>query len=192
VLTQEVHEFIVDALEQGAYAATACEAAGIGESTYYRWLARGEQAANDYADENEPKRDDYTNAKAHKAALTKWRKNAEQELPFVEFWEAVTRATARAELFAVRTLHSIVEDAQSVVVVGNGKDAHTELVPDYNVRLRATVEFLKRRFPTRWTDGKRLEHAGEVVARQGLDVSKMTEQELAALDAALLALPDES
>lgn len=41
-LTPEVQARIVKALEAGCYFDAACEGAGIGESTGYRWLERGE------------------------------------------------------------------------------------------------------------------------------------------------------
>lgn len=40
-LTQEVHDKIVKAITAGAYAVTAAKSAGVGESTYYRWIELG-------------------------------------------------------------------------------------------------------------------------------------------------------
>ena len=40
-LSPQVREKIVSAVKAGAYATTACRAAGISESTFYRWLERG-------------------------------------------------------------------------------------------------------------------------------------------------------
>ena len=45
-LTTEVHQQIVAFIRVGAYDWVAAEAAGIGKSTFYRWLARGEQRAD--------------------------------------------------------------------------------------------------------------------------------------------------
>lgn len=42
-LTPEVQDVIVTALRAGNYAETAAAYAGINETTYYRWLARGEE-----------------------------------------------------------------------------------------------------------------------------------------------------
>ena len=41
-LTQPVHDTIVRALASGCYRATAAEHAGVGTSTFYRWLEQGE------------------------------------------------------------------------------------------------------------------------------------------------------
>jgi hypothetical protein len=41
-LDPERQERILDAIRAGSYAEPACRAAGIAESTYYRWLQRGE------------------------------------------------------------------------------------------------------------------------------------------------------
>lgn len=46
-LTKERHERIVQLIRNGVYIQTACEANGIGTSTYYRWL---ENADNPDAD----------------------------------------------------------------------------------------------------------------------------------------------
>jgi hypothetical protein len=42
-LSDEVTERVVSAVRAGNYAEAACQAAGIGQSTYYRWMARGAQ-----------------------------------------------------------------------------------------------------------------------------------------------------
>src|SRR5262245_23417826 len=47
-LTPELREQIVQALRAGNYAEAACQAAGISASTYYRWMARGEQEPGVY------------------------------------------------------------------------------------------------------------------------------------------------
>lgn len=45
-LTQEVHDRIVEAVEQGSYLKIAAQAAGVGQSTLAAWLARGREAAS--------------------------------------------------------------------------------------------------------------------------------------------------
>jgi transposase len=42
-LTPQVKERVVAAVRAGSYAEAAARSAGIGESTYYRWLQRGEE-----------------------------------------------------------------------------------------------------------------------------------------------------
>lgn len=93
---------------------TACALAGIGVSTYYRWVERGEnevkriqQAISDGVEEPEVNED---------------------ELIFVDFMEAVTHASVVAEDKAVGVIHHAFGD----------KD------------WRAAINFLERRFPTRW------------------------------------------
>ena len=44
-LSPEVHQQIVAFIRAGAYDWVAAEAAGIGTSTYYRWMERGEASA---------------------------------------------------------------------------------------------------------------------------------------------------
>jgi len=45
---------IVKALRAGEYAKAAAEAQGVDESTYYRWLQRGEAALKAADDDDEP------------------------------------------------------------------------------------------------------------------------------------------
>lgn len=42
-LTPQVRERVEQAMRAGSYAIAACRAAGIAESTFYRWLERGEE-----------------------------------------------------------------------------------------------------------------------------------------------------
>jgi len=41
---------MVEAIEGGNYATTAAEAAGIGKSTHYEWMEKGEQGIEPYAE----------------------------------------------------------------------------------------------------------------------------------------------
>lgn len=79
-LTPETAKRIVDAIRLGNYAVVACQLAGITETTYYRWLERGE-------DKEQPD--------------GSWTLGEE---PFREFRESVKRAEAEAEAMAVGTL----------------------------------------------------------------------------------------
>ena len=48
-LTPELTEQVVKAMRAGNYAEAACQAAGIGTSTFYRWMARGgEEPASEF------------------------------------------------------------------------------------------------------------------------------------------------
>jgi hypothetical protein len=187
-LTRELADELIKALDNGNTIANACALAGVGEATYHRWIVRGEQAAELL--EHEPQRDDYPNAKAHKAALSEWRKRCTAEQPFREFRERSTRA--RARVFD-RATSAIVEalEAQAPVVVGKGADAYVELVPDHPTRAKVAIELLKRRDPENWTDGKRIEHAGAVTV-EGRSPAELSPEERAALDALSLELGDEA
>lgn len=78
-LTPEVHVAIVQALQAGAYQDAAATAAGVGVSTYYAWLERGEADLD--------------------AGLNR--------TPYAEFREAVSRARASAEVTAIATIQAI-------------------------------------------------------------------------------------
>lgn len=45
-LTPELQEKIVTAVREGNYAQVAAQAAGIGETTFYRWMQTGERASS--------------------------------------------------------------------------------------------------------------------------------------------------
>lgn len=45
-LTAETQQMIVSYIRAGAYSWVAAEAAGIGKSTFYRWMERGEAASS--------------------------------------------------------------------------------------------------------------------------------------------------
>ena len=49
-LTPEIQRHIVQLVQAGNYTPVACRAAGIGESTFYDWWARGDPAKDDPAD----------------------------------------------------------------------------------------------------------------------------------------------
>lgn len=115
---------LIAALKKGHYVETACALAGIGISTYYRWLERGELELNRVQEE-----------------LNRGVENPEfndNESVFVEFWEAVTYANAEAEDKAL----GVIQDAFGE------KD------------WRAAINFLERRFFTRWRKRSSTELSG--------------------------------
>lgn len=178
-LTPEVHAVIVDALEKGAYIATACGAAGVHEATYHRWMGWGEEHAE--LEEHPPLRADYTTAKAHKAAVAKHARKLADLSPFREFRESCTRARANPELLASTALLEALEATRAVRVGEN--DYVTE--PDHGVRFRAAAEYLKRRYAAerRWGDRVEVEHAGEVViGERRIPLEELTPAEKAAYD----------
>ena len=50
ILNQLIQSVMVEAIEGGNYATTAAEAAGIGKSTHYEWMEKGEQGIEPYAE----------------------------------------------------------------------------------------------------------------------------------------------
>lgn len=196
-LTPAVHAQIVQALEAGAYARTACDLVGIGETTFYRWLQRGEQAEHDL--QHPPRLDDIADnvPEEERARLLRerrraWAAQAREDRPYREFREAVTRASARAEVTALATVRTAALQAQQAVVVRKqGGVEEVVMVADHGARTRAAIEFLKRRFPDRWTDRQRIETDAKVaLTDERLDTSQMTAEELARLDESLAALDD--
>lgn len=73
-LTPQVQSELLTMLTTGAYIEHACQAAGIGTRSYYRWMERGENYENAIQDNQNPDKAD---------------------LEFWHFWQAVTRARAR-------------------------------------------------------------------------------------------------
>lgn len=80
ILTTDIHNRITDAIKKGAYFEDACDYAGIGTSTAYRWMA--------VADE-----DDHPNAAAWK-----------------EFRDSVTQARAQARIAHVATIRTAAQE----------------------------------------------------------------------------------
>lgn len=70
----------LDALTAGNYACVACDLAGIGESTLYRWLRQGEEDAE-----------------------------ADEESLFRQFWESYKKASIAAESRAVTTVRQAAQ-----------------------------------------------------------------------------------
>ena len=50
ILNETIQNAMVEAIEGGNYATTAAEAAGIGKSTHYEWMEKGEQGIEPYAE----------------------------------------------------------------------------------------------------------------------------------------------
>ena len=71
-LTPELQDSIVKAIQAGNYAQVAARHAGIGETTFYRWLQQGQADAE-----------------------------ANRKTSFRDFWEAVKKAESAAEVRAV-------------------------------------------------------------------------------------------
>jgi len=50
ILNEAIQKAMVKSIEGGNYASTAAEAAGIGKSTHYQWMEKGEQGIEPYAE----------------------------------------------------------------------------------------------------------------------------------------------
>jgi hypothetical protein len=91
-LTPDREALILDALRAGNYRETVARYVGIGVSTLYGWLERGEADLEQH---------EQREAEGHDPG----------ELTiYAEFSEAVTRAEAEAEVHAVTTLQSAMKD----------------------------------------------------------------------------------
>ncbi|KAB2351617.1 hypothetical protein [Actinomadura rudentiformis] len=136
-----VREQLLEAISHGATVESAAAAAGIGVSTYYRWMERGHDAAETLQEDGTVD---------------------SREEPFREFWEAATRAHARGEVFNAALLRKIAEggyvvksrtkryrDPASGQVV---EETETDLAPP---DLRAVTFYLERRHRQGW--GKNIE-----------------------------------
>lgn len=149
---------ITDLLARGVTVADACEAVGINEATYYGWAARGRTETEARQQEDE---------RGSKLAL-KTQARREKEQPFLEFFQAVTRAQADARIRAVETIRSALEpyeeESTSVEQFSEtrlGKDGKPYTYERKRVRKtkttrpgdwRAALEYLRRRDPENWTE----------------------------------------
>lgn len=110
-LTSDVQKNIIQALEAGNYFDAACEYAGITATTGYNWMSRGR-------DELERRKN---------ANVKEGTKQWTTEQPFVEFFEAVSRTSAKVEIGVIAQIRTL------------GKD-------DW----RALAWFMEHRYPTKW------------------------------------------
>ena len=111
-LTDAVQEKVCEYIRQGLTYEVAARAAGISESTFYRWRERGESARSGR---------------------------------YREFWEALKRAEAVAELRLVQRVHAASKDTW-----------------------QAAAWILERRHPDRWGRKDRMRHEtdfGEALAQ---------------------------
>jgi len=162
-LTDELQQKIVDLINEGHYFETVCESVGLSTSTFYRWLAAGreEAAERETAIEQEPvwittkevaALTDLPVTKIRRAARDGafeaekrgrlWYLNRAEALEwaepqgskFLEFYEAVTAAKARAEISFV--------------------DLWRQQLPE---DWRSVAAFLSRRYPEHWGERKQVD-----------------------------------
>jgi hypothetical protein len=120
-LTTSIIDTIVEGIENGAWGEQAAVAAGISTSTYYSWKRTGNEAQEKQEQADEWREENSKGKMPDELTLSAYEKNC------VKFLQAVTRADAKAENEAAKSLR-------------NAND------------WRAQLEYLKRRFPDRWTD----------------------------------------
>lgn len=96
ILTAQVQIDLVRIIQAGNYAITACNYAGVSESTYYAWLKRGEEELIRLLD--------------IETETGKIAKPAKKELIYMEFLEAIKRADAGSEVSAVMKIKSAFGD----------------------------------------------------------------------------------
>lgn len=166
LLTREVADKIVEAVEQGSYLKIAAQAAGVSQATLQAWLARGRQAASTAAqhDDDEQQRIAYCpqcggvrEPAAPDEVLVAcpvcgngeppgpWTLPA-TEAPFLELLEAVTLAQAQAETTAVAAW----------------RRAFTGTDPDW----RAARDYLSRTAPERWAGVTRVQMTTDEAERR--------------------------
>lgn len=152
-LTKPIQEEICKYLRLGVTVENICNYVGIADRTYYLWLAIGRACDSGEEHQNKPK-------------------TAKAQEPYLQFFQAVTRAQAEAHVNAVIALRggmtaAITEEEWtetfSETRIRKGKDG--ESVPYTYARTKKTVkvihhppdprialEFLKRRDPRNWSD----------------------------------------
>lgn len=126
-LTPDTQSAIVQALQAGNYFDASCEYAGITATTGYNWKKRGKEEAE----------------RRQKPNIKEGSKTWETEQPFFEFFEAVKKAEANAEV----AMAAIIRKAS-------------------NESWQAAAWWLERRFPDKW--GRRqtdVKHDGEVTIK---------------------------
>jgi excisionase family DNA binding protein len=178
-LTDELQQKIVDLINDGHYFETVCQSVSLAPSTFYRWLATGreEAAEREAAIEQEPvwittkeaaaltdlpvtkirraARDGAFEAEKrgrlwylNRAEVLEWAEP--QGSKFLEFYEAVTSAKARAEISFV--------------------DLWRKQLPE---DWRSVAAFLSRRYPERWGERRQI----DARVQAGVEMSGKLEHE---------------
>jgi hypothetical protein len=119
--TQELTEKFEQYLQMGNWIQTACALCDISVRTYYNWKDRGEAELERRDNGEDPD---------------------EGEECYVLFFQAVTRASAKAEHGAILAVR------QGFL----GKDG------DW----RAAIAYLERRYPDRWAKRRHVHHTGQI------------------------------
>lgn len=156
-LTPALKKQIVKLLQQGNSVEDVCSQIGISDRTYYNWRERGEAAAKQLD--------------ADSAADT-----PPDEIPFLQFFQATTRALQNAKVKAVGAVYSAIQGQKTVeksTVIftetryrktKEGSEPYTYQQTKTSTKTiqhapdaRTAIEYLKRRFPDEWSDRLRID-----------------------------------
>jgi transposase-like protein len=130
-LTRERHDLIIELVAAGNHLTTAAEAVGIVQSTLFRWLQQGRDAAA---------------ARQNGESLTP------EAVAYLEFSEALACARANAEVRAVAVVERVmsggylVSEEETIAKDGTRKVKRVYAPADG----RLALEYLSRQSPERW------------------------------------------
>lgn len=136
MLTPQTQTRIVEALRSGLTEDAAARAAGIDDSTYYRWKARGRKAIEEW-----PRLQDAARA---------------QEKRYSDFYEAVMRAWDEAHLAFAASIrsaavpHEVVETRTVTKIVAGQQVTETTVTTRREHDWRAAAFMLERRHGKDW------------------------------------------
>lgn len=160
-LTPELAAKVLAFVRAGSFANIAARASGIGESTYYRWLERGDACATEYDRLTEiPVTEVRVLGKQRGLKCSRWGRARlidavlADEYAFWEFRESVKEAEAEAEISRLVTI----------------QDAAGE-------HWQAAAWYLERKYPDRYARPIRQEVSGP--AGGPIRIAAMTDEELA-------------
>lgn len=169
-LTDEVQRKVVEGISAGLHVVRAAELAGIGETTFYVWMEKGDPSRQ--ADQpqlpNMARRDLVALAKAHGVAHnSKTPKDTLVErletagvgswARYAKFREAVEAAEAELEQRLVAQWQLTM---QAITRTERGPDGRDRQVVVKHANFQSAATFLARRFPQRWSPTHVLEISG--------------------------------
>ena len=154
-LTEERKEKIISFIRAGNYATQAAQAAGVSESTFYRWLAKGKDAGVlcEKWEEDVETWNDMTDRQRRLNPQAKPDTNkapTPDDILFWEFWEAVKKSEAEAEASAVLHIKKAANEGT----------------------WQAAAWYLERKYKDRWSRQDKVSHEGTINHALGLNASE--------------------